>query len=150
MPAKSKSQQRFFGMVDAFKKGKLKNASRKIREAAKHISDKDARDFARTKHDGLPEKKAAYASGFLNKCAEYGLEFDVAYGMLKRAIDENGVVTPFRATDENVQMDNDQWKSWMQELLRQGYGSGSMAVNRQAQRIARNNFLPTLSQPAAE
>ena len=45
------------GMVHAYKKGKLKHAPRKIREVAKHISDEDARDFAKTKHDGLAEKK---------------------------------------------------------------------------------------------
>ena len=58
MPAKSKAQQRFFGMIDAYKKGKMKHAPKKIRDAAKHISDEDARDFAKTKHEGLPEKVA--------------------------------------------------------------------------------------------
>ena len=45
------------GMVHAYKKGKLKHAPKKIREVAEHISDEDARDFAKTKHDGLEEKK---------------------------------------------------------------------------------------------
>lgn len=58
MPARSKAQQRFFGMIDAYKKGKMKHAPKKIRDAAKHISDEDARDFAKTKHEGLPEKVA--------------------------------------------------------------------------------------------
>ena len=55
MPSKSKSQQRFFGMVDAYKKGKMKNASSKIKKAANSMSMKDVKDFAKTKHDGLPE-----------------------------------------------------------------------------------------------
>lgn len=56
MPSKSKSQQRFFGMVDAYKKGKLKNASSNIKKAAKGMSTDDVKDFAETKHKGLPEK----------------------------------------------------------------------------------------------
>lgn len=56
MPSKSKSQQRFFGMVDAYKKGEMKNASSKIKKAANDMSMSDVKDFAETKHKGLPEK----------------------------------------------------------------------------------------------
>ena len=56
MPSKSKAQQRFFGMVDAYKKGEMKNASSKIKKAAKGMSMGDVKDFAETKHKGLPEK----------------------------------------------------------------------------------------------
>lgn len=56
MPSKSKSQQRFFGMVDAYKKGEMKDASNKIKKAAKGMSMDDVKDFAETKHKGLPEK----------------------------------------------------------------------------------------------
>jgi len=53
--AKSKSQQQFFGMVHAVKKGELKNPSPAVKAAAKSISDKEAKKFARTKHKGLPK-----------------------------------------------------------------------------------------------
>ena len=56
MPSKSKSQQRFFGMVDAYKKGEMKNPSSKIKKAAEGMSMSDVNDFAETKHKGLPEK----------------------------------------------------------------------------------------------
>lgn len=56
MPSKSKSQQRFFGMVDAYKKGEMKNASSKIKKAARGMSMDNVKDFAETKHKGLPEK----------------------------------------------------------------------------------------------
>lgn len=56
MPSKSKAQQRFFGMVDAYKKGEMKNASSKIKKAANGMSMNDVKDFAETKHKGLPEK----------------------------------------------------------------------------------------------
>jgi len=56
MPAKSKSQQRFFGMVDAYKKGELENASQEIKDAANGMTSKEVKKFAKTKHKGLPEK----------------------------------------------------------------------------------------------
>lgn len=56
MPAKSKKQQRFMGMVHAFQKGELKDASPAVRKAAKGMTKKAAKDFAETKHKGLPEK----------------------------------------------------------------------------------------------
>lgn len=55
--AVSKSQQRFFGMVHATKKGDLVNPSKSVKDAADSISDKEAEKFAKTKHKGLPEKK---------------------------------------------------------------------------------------------
>ena len=57
MPAVSKSQQRFMGMVCATKKGEMKDPSPEVAKAAAGMSEKDACDFARTKHDDLPEKK---------------------------------------------------------------------------------------------
>ena len=57
MPAKSKKQQRFFGMVRAAQKGKLK-AKGDIARAAESMKPEDVKDFAATKHENLPEKKA--------------------------------------------------------------------------------------------
>ena len=57
MPAVSKSQQRFMGMVCATKKGKMSAPSPEVAKAAAGMSEKDACDFARTKHEGLPKKK---------------------------------------------------------------------------------------------
>jgi hypothetical protein len=54
--SKSKSQQRFMGMVHAAQKGELDDPSPEVEKAAKSMSDKDAEDFASTKHKGLPEK----------------------------------------------------------------------------------------------
>lgn len=76
MPAHSKSQQRLLGMVYAYKDDKLdledlpKSLADKIKSIAdgsrkktgdkrkktKGISKKSAKDFASTKHEGLPEK----------------------------------------------------------------------------------------------
>ena len=60
MPAVSKKQQRFFGMVrQAQKEGQAKAASPEIARVASSIKKSDAKDFASTKHKGLPEKKVA-------------------------------------------------------------------------------------------
>lgn len=59
MPAKSKAQQRFMGMVHAIQKGEFKGkASKRLRDVAKNMDPQDARDFAATKTKNLPEKKA--------------------------------------------------------------------------------------------
>jgi hypothetical protein len=54
MPAVSKAQQRFMGMVHAVQKGDIDAPSKEIEKAADSMSDKDAKDFASTKHKGLP------------------------------------------------------------------------------------------------
>jgi len=59
MPAVSKAQQRFMGMVYAVKKGEMSAPSSEVAKAAASMSKKDAKDFASTKHKKLPEKKVA-------------------------------------------------------------------------------------------
>ena len=56
MPAVSKAQQRFMGMVHATQKGDMENPSPEVEKAADSMSDKDAKDFASTSHKGLPNK----------------------------------------------------------------------------------------------
>lgn len=53
--ALSKKQQRFMGMVHAAQKGE-KPASKEVGKVAKTMTKKAAKDFAQTKHKGLPEK----------------------------------------------------------------------------------------------
>ena len=57
MPAVSKKQQRFFGIVRAAQKGEMVSPSPQIQRVASSIKKKDAKDFASTKHKGLPMKK---------------------------------------------------------------------------------------------
>ena len=51
--AVSKAQQKFMGMVHAAQKGE-KPASKEVGKVAKSMGKKDAKDFASTKHKGLP------------------------------------------------------------------------------------------------
>ena len=59
MPAKSKAQQRLFGMVHAYQKGRKgsRHLSDKIKELAKRVDPEDVEHFARTKASTLPERK---------------------------------------------------------------------------------------------
>ena len=55
MPASSKSQQRFFGVVKAMQKGD-KAKEGEAGKIAKRMSKKDVDKYAKTKHKGLPSK----------------------------------------------------------------------------------------------
>ena len=55
--AESKKQQRLMGMVRAVQKGEMKSPSETVAKLAQSMKKKDVKDFASTKHDGLPEKK---------------------------------------------------------------------------------------------
>lgn len=53
--SKSIKQQQFFGIVRGMQKGDTPKKG-KAGEAAKEMKQKDVKDFAKTKHKGLPEK----------------------------------------------------------------------------------------------
>lgn len=53
--AKSKKQQRLFGMVHAVQKGDIKAPSKQVAQLAKTMPKKAAKDYASTKHKGLPK-----------------------------------------------------------------------------------------------
>lgn len=80
MPSVSASQQRLFGMVYAYKQGKLNHAPKLVKRLAEQMSDEDVEHFARTKHDGLPEKSSK--SDKAEKKAEF------LYSLIKAAKDK--------------------------------------------------------------
>ena len=53
----SKQQQKFMGMVYAVKKGDMEAPSPEVAKAAAGMTKQQAKDFAKTKHKGLPEVK---------------------------------------------------------------------------------------------
>ena len=57
MPAVSKKQQKFFGIVRAIQKGEMAPTTPETAKAAATMKKKDVKDFASTDHKGLPEKK---------------------------------------------------------------------------------------------
>jgi hypothetical protein len=61
----SKKQQEFFGVVRSMQKGKTPKKG-KAGEAAKEMSKKDVKDFASTKHKGLPKKVETKEGGYMD------------------------------------------------------------------------------------
>ena len=67
MPALSKKQQRFFGIVRAIQKGDLAPTTPETAKAANDMKKSDVKKFASTKHKGLPEKKVTKEELKLNR-----------------------------------------------------------------------------------
>ena len=85
MPAVSKAQQKFMGMVHAAQKGE-EPASAEVEKAAKDMSDKSAKDFASTKHKGLPNHideaiNPEVFREFMQACNDAGLNSFQIFGM---------------------------------------------------------------------
>ena len=57
MPAVSKAQQKFFGIVRAIQKGEMAPTTPETAKAAASMKKKDVKDFASTKHKNLPDNK---------------------------------------------------------------------------------------------
>ena len=57
MPAVSKKQQKFFGIVRSVQKGEQSPTTPEVAKAASSMKKGDVKKFASTKHKGLPEKK---------------------------------------------------------------------------------------------
>ena len=67
MPALSKKQQRFFGIVRAIQKGEQAPTTPETAKAAADMKKTDVKKFASTKHKGLPEKKVTSEELKLNR-----------------------------------------------------------------------------------
>ena len=67
MPALSKKQQRFFGIVRAIQKGAQAPPTPETAKAAEDMKKTDVKKFASTKHKGLPEKKVTSEELKLNR-----------------------------------------------------------------------------------
>lgn len=92
--AKSKAQQRLFGMARAVQKGELSpsKVGGDVKKIAKTVSAKDVEDFASTKHKKLPEKVDELA---LN-------EFLSLHDTVEYVSDRNG--------EEPFEMHGDKWQ----------------------------------------
>ena len=67
MPALSKKQQRFFGIVRAIQKGEQAPTTPETAKAAADMKKTDVKKCASTKHKGLPEKKVTTEELKLNR-----------------------------------------------------------------------------------
>ena len=67
MPALSKKQQRFLGIVRAIQKGEQAPTTPETAKAAADMKKSDVKKFASTKHKGLPNKKVTTEEIKLNR-----------------------------------------------------------------------------------
>tara|TARA_R100001015_G_C4605282_1_gene160303 strand:- start:37 stop:735 length:699 start_codon:yes stop_codon:yes gene_type:complete len=69
MPAKSKQQQKFMGLVRAVQKGEVPKSkvSNAIKKVAKSMKKKEVEKYASTKHKNLPQKVSEAPNDFLDK-----------------------------------------------------------------------------------
>ena len=82
MPAVSKKQQKFFGIVRAIQKGEMAPTTPETAKAAADMKKSDVKDFASTKHKGLPEKKVKKEESKLNEY--YGMPGGMGSSASKR------------------------------------------------------------------
>ena len=90
MPAKSQQQQKFMGLVHAFKKGEVpaSKVSQAVKDAAKSMTKKSVKKYAKTKHDDLPKKVSEKVNPEIKKIYQllikYGNSAKDATAMIKK------------------------------------------------------------------
>jgi Protein of unknwon function (DUF3008) len=71
MPAKSKKQQKLFGMALSLERGKMpkSKASKKVKDISAGMSEEEIKKYAKTKRKGLKENHVLSFSQFINEDA---------------------------------------------------------------------------------
>ena len=95
----SKQQQKFMGLALSVKKGKTPKSkvSKEVKKVANSMSEKDLKDFASTKHKGLPDKietKESYMDS---------LKFSVARNMKNQIFSPNSKLGPSVSFGEGLE-----------------------------------------------
>jgi hypothetical protein len=91
MPAQSKAQQRFMGMVHAVQKGDMEAPSKEVEKAADSMKKKDAKDYASTKHKGLPMYKETISRERLKELVKEVMVEEADYqAFFKKALEKAG------------------------------------------------------------
>ena len=76
MSAVSQKQQQFFGIVRAIQTGKMAPTTPETAKAAADVKKSDVKDFASTKHKGLPKKKVTKEETKYDRYDNQKKEFD--------------------------------------------------------------------------
>jgi hypothetical protein len=109
MPAVSKAQQKFMGMVHAVQKGDMEAPSKEIEKAADSMKKKDAKDFASTKHKGLPMYKETISKERLKELVKEVMVEEAEYqAFFKKALEKAG--------KSITQMSDDEKKSFFNKI----------------------------------
>jgi hypothetical protein len=122
--AVSKKQQRFMGMVHAAQKGE-KPASGAVAKVAKGMGKKDAKDFAATKHKGLPEKVKEEGTDKEDQHAERAgkkVTKDLEYDMKHKGKDDSKAERAGKKVTKDIEYDDK--KDKVKESNKGGYNFG--------------------------
>ena len=130
MPATSQQQQKLMGIVHALQKGDMKpsKASGKAKEMAKSMKKSDVKDFASTKHKGLPKKVKKENMGVASMYAvleatpdmkeqDLVVEFNPLEGVQPLNVDMNRVHDVFLSADEARAIAAEVYKKCMDEAF---------------------------------
>ena len=110
--AMSKAQQRFMGMVYAAKKGE-KPASPEVAKVAADMKKKDAKDFASTKHKGLPMHKETITKERLKELVKEVMAEEAEYQQFfKKALEKAGKSISQMSDDEKKSFFNKIDSAW--------------------------------------
>ena len=109
MPAVSKKQQKFFGIVRSVQKGEQSPTTPEVAKAASSMKKGDVKKFASTKHKGLPEKKKLDEGNPIQKFWNWFVPHpsnsanpNVRSGKLKPGRLEAGLLNKMNKTAENI------------------------------------------------
>jgi hypothetical protein len=113
MPAQSKAQQRFMGMVHAVQKGDMEAPSKEVEKAADSMKKKDAKDFASTKHKGLPMYKETISKERLKELVKEVMVEEAEYqAFFKKALEKAGKPITQMSDDEKKSFFNKIDSAW--------------------------------------
>jgi hypothetical protein len=123
----SKKQQKFMGMVHAAQKGE-KPASKEVAKVAKGMGKKDAKDFAATKHKGLPEKVKEEGTDKEDQHAERAgkkVTKDLEYDMKHKGKDDGKAERAGKKVTKDIEYDDKKDKEEkVKESNKGGYNFG--------------------------
>jgi hypothetical protein len=112
MPAVSKAQQRFMGMVHAAQKGE-EPASPEVAKVAADMDKKSAKDFASTKHKGLPMHKETITKERLKELVKEVMVEEAEYqAFFKKALEKAGKGINDMSDDEKKEFFNKIDSAW--------------------------------------
>ena len=130
MPAASQQQQKLMGIVHALQKGDMKpsQASGKAKEMAKSMKKSDVKDFAATKHKGLPKKAKKENMGVASmylvqearpdmKESDLVVEFNPLEGIQPLNIEMNNVHSVYATAEDARAIAAENYKKCMDEAF---------------------------------
>jgi hypothetical protein len=126
--AKSKAQQKFMGMVHATQKGE-KAPSKEVAKVAKDMPKKAAKDFAATKHKGLPNKVKEESTDKEDQRAEKAgkkVAKDIEYDEGHKSKGDNKAEKAGKKVTKDIEYDDKKDKKEKKVSETSTGGSGSM------------------------